>query len=141
MGRAPLVRCFITVIVLTTLVSEQEPIQVGDWVKIELGCHVDYYMAVVAHTVKVGIDTTEPGAVTGEQADVMLAAYYAAEVAAKTIKAGNTNTQVCYWCFLAHYLCKSEYLKQALKASSKQYSSLGTKCASCYSSQILFPTS
>lgn len=37
-------------------------------------------------------------AVTGTEADVMLAAYYAAEVAAKTIKAGNTNTQVT--CFV-----------------------------------------
>lgn len=39
-----------------------------------------------------GTDTA--AAVTGPEADVMLAAYYAAEVAAKTIKAGNTNTQV-----------------------------------------------
>lgn len=41
---------------------------------------------------QVGIDPATP--VTGPEADVMLAAYYAAEVAAKTIKAGNTNTQV-----------------------------------------------
>lgn len=51
-------------------------------------------MAVVAHTIKVGMDPTVAGAVTGVEADVVLAAYYAAEVAAKTIKAGNTNTQV-----------------------------------------------
>ncbi|CAN0390309.1 unnamed protein product, partial [Hapterophycus canaliculatus] len=41
---------------------------------------------------QVGADPATP--VTGTEADVMLAAYYAAEVAAKTIKAGNTNTQV-----------------------------------------------
>lgn len=41
---------------------------------------------------QVGADPATP--VTGKEADVMLAAYYAAEVAAKTIKAGNTNTQV-----------------------------------------------
>lgn len=40
------------------------------------------------------MDPTVVGSVTGTEADVMLAAYYAAEVAAKTIKAGNTNTQV-----------------------------------------------
>ncbi|CAM9244193.1 unnamed protein product [Sphacelaria rigidula] len=74
--------------------SKHEPLKAGDWVKIELGCHVDYYMAVVAHTIKVGMDPTVAGAVTGVEADVVLAAYYAAEVAAKTIKAGNTNTQV-----------------------------------------------
>lgn len=67
--------------------------------KIELGCHVDYYMAVVAHTIKVGIDPTAAGVVTGAEADVVLAAYYAADVAAKTIKAGNTNTQVRVYVF------------------------------------------
>eukprot|EP00904_Undaria_pinnatifida_P001487 jgi/Undpi1/11339/HiC_scaffold_30.g13636.m1 len=74
--------------------SKHEPLKADDIVKIELGCHVDYYSAVVAHTVKVGVDPAAVGSVTGVEADVMLAAYYAAEVAAKTIKAGNTNTQV-----------------------------------------------
>lgn len=32
---------------------EQEPLKAGDLVKIELGCHVDYYSAVVGHTIKV----------------------------------------------------------------------------------------
>lgn len=41
---------------------------------------------------QVGADPATP--ITGPEADVTLAAYYAAEVAAKTIKAGNTNTQV-----------------------------------------------
>lgn len=44
---------------------------------------------------QVGLDPATTGSVTGVEADVFLAAYYAAEVAAKTIKAGNTNTQVC----------------------------------------------
>lgn len=43
---------------------------------------------------QVGTDPTAAGAVTGKEADAILAAYYAAEVAFKTIKAGNTNTQV-----------------------------------------------
>lgn len=30
----------------------QEALKAGDLVKIELGCHIDYYMAVVAHTIK-----------------------------------------------------------------------------------------
>lgn len=34
--------------------NEQELLKVGDLIKIELGCHVDFYSAVVAHTVKVG---------------------------------------------------------------------------------------
>lgn len=40
------------------------------------------------------MDPVAIGSITGVEADVILAAYYAAEVAAKTIKAGNTNTQV-----------------------------------------------
>lgn len=43
---------------------------------------------------QVGTDSTATGAVAGTEADIILAAYYAAEVAFKTIKAGNTNTQV-----------------------------------------------
>lgn len=35
------------------VVEEQEPLKAGDVVKIELGCHVDYYSSVAAHTVKV----------------------------------------------------------------------------------------
>lgn len=49
-------------------------------------------IALSCFHLQVGIDPATP--VTGPEADVMLAAYYAAEVAAKTIKAGNTNTQV-----------------------------------------------
>lgn len=39
--------------VLSPSDGEQEPLKAGDLIKIELGCHVDYYSAVVAHTVKV----------------------------------------------------------------------------------------
>ncbi|CAN0111494.1 unnamed protein product, partial [Hapterophycus canaliculatus] len=35
------------------------PLKAGDLVKIELGCHVDYYSAVVAHTVKVRMTVKE----------------------------------------------------------------------------------
>lgn len=48
---------------------------------------------------QVGTDPTATGAVTGKEADAILAAYYAAEVAFKTIKAGNTNTQVTKYNF------------------------------------------
>ncbi|CAM9980480.1 unnamed protein product [Ascophyllum nodosum] len=83
-----------TFVVVHARLFRQEPLKAGDLVKIELGCHVDYYSAVVGHTFKVGVDPAAADSVTGLEADVMLAAYYAAEVAAKTIKAGNTNTQV-----------------------------------------------
>jgi len=59
-------------------------------VKIDLGAHVDGFIAVSAHTLVVA----QPEAVTGRRADVLAAAWAAAEVAAKMIKPGNTNAMV-----------------------------------------------
>lgn len=68
----------------------------GDVVKIDVGTHVDGYIAVAAHTHVVGTtgapNTAEP--VVGPQSDVILAAYKAAEVALRMLKPGNTNRQV-----------------------------------------------
>lgn len=69
--------------------SRQEVINDGDLVKIDIGCHIDGYIAVAAHTIQVG-----EGEITGVRADVVKATYQAAEVAAKMIRAGNTNAQV-----------------------------------------------
>lgn len=53
-------------------------------------------MAVAAHTVIVGykLRTAEEGPLTDDTADVFAAAWTAAEIAARLIKAGNTNAQV-----------------------------------------------
>lgn len=64
----------------------------GDAVKIDLGVHLDGFVAVVAHTVVVGASAEKP--VTGAQADVMAAAHAAAEVAVRMVKAGAKNTEV-----------------------------------------------
>ncbi|CAF2706491.1 unnamed protein product [Rotaria sp. Silwood2] len=63
-----------------------------DVVKIDLGCHIDGYIAVVAHTIIVG--ATREKKVTGRRADCILAAYYAAEAALRLIKPGETNMAV-----------------------------------------------
>ncbi len=63
-----------------------------DIVKIDLGCHVDGYIAVVAHTIVVG--ATREKKVTGRRADAILAAYYAAEAALRLIKPGENNLAV-----------------------------------------------
>lgn len=61
----------------------------------DLGCHIDGYCAVAAHTLVVpetaGAVPPEPDAVTGLAA---VAAYHAMLVAAQSIQAGATNTQV-----------------------------------------------
>ncbi len=61
--------------------------------KIDLGVHIDGYIAVGAHTVVVGHVPSETP-VTGAKADVILAAWTAAEVATRLIKAGNKNSIV-----------------------------------------------
>lgn len=95
----------------------------GDSIKIDLGCHLDGYIAVVSHTAIVteagaleaaptesGATATaaaaaasSDGAAAGGSAtasadailqDVASAAFVAAEVALRLIKPGNTNTQV-----------------------------------------------
>lgn len=66
----------------------------GDMVKIDLGCHVDGYIAVAAHTITVAADQAAPMTVSGSKADCMLAAFEGAEIAARLIRPGNTNKQV-----------------------------------------------
>lgn len=73
------------------------PLKEGDMVKIDMGVHIDGFIAAVAHTVIVGHDNAVPAkvdAIKGKQTDVINATYVAAELASKMIKEGNTNTQV-----------------------------------------------
>jgi curved DNA binding protein len=63
----------------------------GDMCKIDLGVHVDGYIAVVAHTVHVGLQASD---VKGDLAAAYGAAFTAAKVASGLIRPGNTNTQV-----------------------------------------------
>lgn len=75
------------------LVSDPDMIlKDNDLVKIDLGCHIDGYVAVVAHTLVVG--ATRENKVTGRRADCILAAYYAAEAALRLIKPTENNTAV-----------------------------------------------
>ncbi|CAF0987401.1 unnamed protein product [Adineta steineri] len=75
------------------LVSDPDMIlKDDDVVKIDLGCHIDGYVAVVAHTLVVG--ATREKKVTGRRADCILAAYYAAEAALRLIKPTEHNTAV-----------------------------------------------
>ena len=63
----------------------------NDMVKIDLGVHVDGYIAVAAHTVVVHAVAFAAGSApeTGPRANVLAAAWTAAEVAARMIKPGN----------------------------------------------------
>ncbi|KAI5637415.1 metallopeptidase family m24 domain-containing protein [Phthorimaea operculella] len=64
-------------------------LKAGDLAKIDLGAHIDGFIAVVAHTVFVG-----DGEVTGRAADVLLAAHAASEAALRLLRPGNENYQI-----------------------------------------------
>ena len=59
----------------------------GDVVKIDLGAHIDGFVAVSAYTTVVGATAENPA--TGRAADAVLAAYNASQVALRLLKPGN----------------------------------------------------
>jgi methionyl aminopeptidase len=61
-------------------------------VKIDLGAHVDGFVATLAHTVVLQADMNAP--VTGAQADVMQATLLAGEAAIRLMRPGMKNTDV-----------------------------------------------
>lgn len=74
----------------TPLTSDPDiDIKDGDMVKIDLGVHIDGYVAVIGHTIVVG--ASKENKVTGRKADVLLAAYLASEVAHRTVKPAEEN--------------------------------------------------
>lgn len=75
------------------LVSEPDTeLADGDMVKIDLGAHIDGFIAVVAHTLIVG--ESKSNTVTGRKADAMLAAHLASEAALRLVKPGNETYEV-----------------------------------------------
>ena len=72
------------------LVSEADQILAeGDMVKIDMGAHIDGFIAVVAHTVVIG-----DGIVTGRAADALLAAHLCSEAALRLVQAGNETYEI-----------------------------------------------
>lgn len=74
--------------------EEMEPLKAGDIVKIDLGCHIDGYISVAAHTLVVSDSPDAPPTVDDEMGNVAVAAYNAMLVSAASIKAGTKNSEV-----------------------------------------------
>jgi len=77
------------------LASDPQASQVlakGDVVKIQLGAHIDGFASISGETIVVGASAENP--VTGRRADVLKAAWTAAEAAMRTVKVGNKNWAV-----------------------------------------------
>merc|ERR1712194_295985 len=70
-----------------------------------MGCHIDGFIAGAGHTVIVG---PVPEAVADRRADVVLAAWNAAEAAMRLVQVGNTNTQLteAFGKIAAEFNCK-----------------------------------
>ncbi len=64
----------------------------NDVVKIHVGAHIDGFVSVHAETIVIGASVENP--VTGPRADALKAAWTAAEVAMRLIKAGEKNWTV-----------------------------------------------
>lgn len=80
-------------------------LKVGDVVKVDLGAHIDGFIAVAAHTVVAKASASEK--VTGRAADVILATYWASQAALRLLKPG-TGVRFCmfYFKFLSHILLR-----------------------------------
>lgn len=74
--------------------EETKPLKAGDIVKIDLGCHIDGYIAVAAHTLVVKESPDVEPTPDPELGNVAVAAYNAMLVAAASITAGKTNKDV-----------------------------------------------
>lgn len=72
--------------------DDNTTLQDGDVVKIDLGAHIDGYIACAAHTLVV--TSTPDQAVTGKKADVICAAYFASEAALRLFRPGRKNSEI-----------------------------------------------
>merc|ERR1719408_964163 len=70
------------------LQGEGRQLKAGDVVKVDMACHLDGFIGAAAHTIVVGGDKVED-----KRADVIMAAWNAAEAALRLVQVGNTNTQ------------------------------------------------
>lgn len=73
----------------TPLKGESRTLKAGDVAKIDLACHIDGFIAAAAHTLVVGSEQVED-----RRADVVMAAWNAAEAALRLVQVGQTNTAV-----------------------------------------------
>ncbi|XP_030570003.1 proliferation-associated protein 2G4 [Drosophila novamexicana] len=67
-------------------------LKAGDVVKIDLGAHIDGFIAVAAHTIVVGAGADQK--ISGRQADVILAAYWSVQAALRLLKSGSSNYSI-----------------------------------------------
>merc|ERR1712028_268453 len=72
--------------------DDETTLQEGDLIKVDVGVHIDGFIAVVANSLIVCANPEEP--ITGRKADVVHAVAVAAESALAAIKPGCTNSEI-----------------------------------------------
>lgn len=108
--------------------SKNDPdyqLKAGDVVKIDLGAHIDGFIAVAAHTIVVGAKPDNKA--KGRAADVVLAAYHAGQAALRLLKDGTSNYAVtdAVQKIAAEYKCKP--IEGMLSHQLKQFKIDGEK--------------
>merc|ERR1719277_708122 len=103
--------------------GESKQLQAGDGVKVDLAAHIDGFITGAAHTVVVGANKIED-----KRADVVMAAWNAAEAALRLVQVGNTNTQVteAFGKIAADFNCKP--VQGVLSHQLKKHVIDGNKC-------------
>ncbi|KAJ3162135.1 Proliferation-associated protein 2G4 [Geranomyces michiganensis] len=90
----PTCLCVNNIVRNSTPVDEEDAILLkeGDMVKIDLGVHVDGYIAVLAHTTFATANLSSP--ITGRAADVVCATHYAALAAVNLLQPGASASDI-----------------------------------------------
>ncbi|ORZ25882.1 peptidase M24, structural domain-containing protein [Absidia repens] len=91
---------------VSPLLDNDYLLKAGDVVKIEMGAHIDGYIATAAHTTVVSLDVSQP--ITGPAADVVCATYYASEAAIRMMKPGVKASEITRMIseIAAYFRCK-----------------------------------
>jgi len=72
------------------LLSDESVLKNGDFIKVDLGVHIDGHIVVTGHTFVLN----DGAIITGKQADVLLAAQTASDAIVRLLKPGNKNSGV-----------------------------------------------
>lgn len=106
--------------------EETTHLATGDLVKLDMGVHIDGYIATATNSFVVG--ASPENKVSGVQADVVLAAYYSLQAALRLLRPGNTNYMVteAIGKVCAAYNCR--VVEGVLSHEMKQHVFDGNKC-------------
>jgi len=113
--------CFPTCVSVNEIAGHNSPfnddkrtLHFGDMVKVDLGVHIDGFCGVIAHTIVLG-------PCKGKKADVIAAAWSAAQSALRLLKIGNKNAQVTLAIEKSASTFKAEPMDSVLSHEMRQY--------------------